>query len=105
MEDNRALWDGGRSLDINAAKINPIKKTEPNITKKQPHKIPSLEETNCEELEEEEEEEELIFWLELRLSLTGITYLLERHTQIQSHRREREREMAVGFGSDMKAKA
>ena len=45
MEEIRALCDGGRSLDITVAKRNPTKKTEPIVTKKQPH--------NCdEELEE-----------------------------------------------------
>lgn len=47
MEEIRALRDGGRSLDITAAKRNPTKKTEPIVTKKQPH--------NCEEDLEEEE--------------------------------------------------
>ena len=54
MEEIRALRDGGRSLDITAAKRNPTKKNEPIVTKKQPH--------NCEEeLEEEEVEGDLIF--------------------------------------------
>ena len=51
MEEIRALRDGGRSLDITAAKRNPTKKNEPIVTKKQPH--------NCEEELEEEEEEEV----------------------------------------------
>ena len=54
MEEIRTLRDGGRSLDITAAKRNPTKKNEPIVTKKQPH--------NCEEeLEEEEVEGDLIF--------------------------------------------
>ena len=51
MEEIRTLRDGGRSLDITAAKRNPTKKNEPIVTKKQPH--------NCEEELEEEEEEEV----------------------------------------------
>ncbi|KAK9999973.1 hypothetical protein SO802_019576 [Lithocarpus litseifolius] len=62
MEEIRALRDGGRSLDITAAKRNPTKKTEPIVTKKQPH--------NCEEELEEEEEEEgdlILLTMELRI--------------------------------------
>lgn len=69
MEETRALRDGGRSLDITAAKRNPTKKTEPIVTKKQPH--------NCEEdLEEEEEEGDLIL---LTMEL-GICYFHMLHT-------------------------
>lgn len=59
MADIRELLDGGRSLEMTAAKRNPTKKTEPIATKKQPQKILSLEESSCKE-EEEEAEEDLI---------------------------------------------
>ena len=51
MKEIKALRDGGRSLDITAAKRNPTKKTEPIVTKKQPR--------NCEEELVGEEEEEV----------------------------------------------
>lgn len=53
------LLDGGRSLEMTAAKRNPTKKMEPIATKKQPQKILLLEESSCKE-EEEEAEEDLI---------------------------------------------
>ena len=57
MEEIRALRDEGRSLDITAAKRNPTKKTEPIVTKKQPH--------NCEEELEEEEGDLILLTMEL----------------------------------------
>jgi len=79
MEEIRALCDGGRSLDITAAKKNPTKKTEPIVTKKQPH--------NCdEELEEEEGEEGDLMLLTMKLGISNF-HVFETHT-----------EMGVGLG-------
>ena len=73
MEEIRALCDGGRSLDITVAKRNPTKKTEPIVTKKQPH--------NCdEELEEEEGEEGDLMLLTMELGISNFHVFL-RHTQ------------------------
>ena len=68
MEEIRALCDGGRSLDITEAKKNPTKKTEPIVTKKQPH--------NCdEELEEEEGEEGDLMLLTMELWNQQLSYV------------------------------